>query len=175
MSPDLSLFANGVENPKTIQSVLQLNVNKLIKVDGLDRVRFLLAIAGKESSFGADNRARYERAYDDQGFYGIKSKFLQAHLKKYGALAACSYGPWQILYCKAAEHGYEGHPLALWSAEVSLEPVLSVFNHLIYNGADTLEKLADGWNSGSFRDSIKPDQYIASVKQLYLSLPTFES
>lgn len=54
---------------------------------------FLYALSGIESSYGFNDIPRYEPAYDRGGMYA-SAPHLKKALEKYGALAACSYGPW---------------------------------------------------------------------------------
>lgn len=168
----LETYSNGQESRESILSAILFHELDILPVPGIDHVKLLLAIAGKETSFGADNRSRYERAYDDDGLYGRQSKYLQSLLKKYGSIAACSYGPWQIMYPTAFEHGFAGHPLELWTARDSVKYVISYLNNVSRNGATTIEEYADAWNSGSFKDSNRPLDYMQAVRKIFDSLPS---
>jgi hypothetical protein len=67
---------------------------------GVDGAQLLWAISGNESSFGANITPRHEPAFDVGGIYG-QSAQMKPLLAKYGAAAACSYGPWQLMFCNA--------------------------------------------------------------------------
>jgi len=66
--------------------------------DGIDGAQFLWAISGNESSFGANCTPRHEPAFDVGGIYGNGST-MKPLLDAFGSAAACSYGPWQVMFC----------------------------------------------------------------------------
>lgn len=68
--------------------------------DGIDPVLLLWAMSGNESSFGANVTPRHEPAFDAGGIYG-DSMQMAPLLAKFGRAAACSYGPWQLMFCNA--------------------------------------------------------------------------
>lgn len=70
--------------------------------DGIDGAQLLWAMSGNESSFGANVTPRHEAAFDVGGIYGA-SEQMAPLLALYGAAAACSYGPWQIMFCNVPE------------------------------------------------------------------------
>lgn len=65
---------------------------------GVDGTQLLWAMSGNESSFGVNCTPRHEPAFDSGGVYG-SGPVMAPLLKKYGSAAACSYGPWQIMFC----------------------------------------------------------------------------
>lgn len=60
---------------------------------GVTGPQLLWALSGNESSFGANCTPRYEPAYDTGGRYADA-----ALLARFGRAAACSYGPWQVMF-----------------------------------------------------------------------------
>ncbi len=113
---------------------------------GLDPRCVLAALASNESRYGANNEPRHEPAYDEGGRYADAMA-----LKRYGRDAACSWGPWQIMFVTAKELGYEGAPKDLADPETSLPFVIRLINERLIGrqGAKTLKEIATGYNSGS--------------------------
>lgn len=68
----------------------------------IDGAQLLWAIAGNESSFGINCTPRHEPAFDVGGVYG-SGPVMAPLLAKYGPAAACSYGPWQLMFCNAPQ------------------------------------------------------------------------
>ena len=64
---------------------------------GIDGAQLLWAMSGNESSFGVNCSPRHEPAFDVGGVYG-SGVAMTTLLTKYGSAAACSYGPWQIMF-----------------------------------------------------------------------------
>ena len=64
--------------------------------DGLDPVKVMTAIAGNESTVGANCGPRHEPAFDVGGLFATGQQ--AALLATYGSAAACSYGPLQMLF-----------------------------------------------------------------------------
>lgn len=174
MDASLLSYRNGVDTQESILEIVGSNYPKMTPLQGLDRGRFLWALAAVETSWGKNNIPRHENAYDKGGLYAMKSQNLRQELSLYGPLAACSYGPWQMLYITAKEHGFVGHPIELWKASISIEFVIRYFNEEIAAGAECLEDLADAWNSGNFKDANKPMAYILQLKDFYTHLNPFE-
>lgn len=100
---------------------------------------------------------------------------MQDLLDTYGSIAACSYGPWQILYVAAWELGYREHPLYLWDGYISIIWVLAKLNKIWQGGADTVDKILDAYNSGTHKDKIVPESYINRFWSFYNSLEWDES
>jgi len=69
---------------------------------GIDGARLLWALSGNESSYGTNCTPRHEPAFDVGGTYG-DGPVMKPLLAKYGKAAACSYGPWQLMFCNAPE------------------------------------------------------------------------
>ncbi len=134
---------------------------------GLDKVSILMALSGVESSFGTNNRPRFEPAYAPNGHYYKRSEKLRALVEKYGEDASCSWGPWQILACVADELGYEGDPKNLSDARVSGPYCVMLLNRIFNSGAQTMEQVLDAYNTGSFRSGEFPKEYVSRFWAMY--------
>lgn len=144
-------------------------VNFMKEVPHIENDLFLLALSGVETTFGTNNKPRFERAYSPEGKYGTSDQMKHLY-PLYGTDACCSYGPWQILFVTAYSLGYRGLPIDLEFASTSLVWTIKFLNKWISEGADTLEKLADCWNSGTYRDLNIPYPYIDRLKLIYTGL-----
>lgn len=132
----------------------------------VDGARLLWAIAGVESSYGAQREfARIEPAYQPGGSMYRGSENVRALWHRYGALAACSYGTWQMMAATAAELGFSGHPWELQADEM-LAPLVAAY--LWRSKARTLREALDAYNSGSCRDRLIPEAYVRSGLAAYL-------
>jgi hypothetical protein len=67
---------------------------------GVDGAKLLWALSGNESSYGLNTTPRHEPAFDAGGTYG-DGPVMRPLLAKFGKAAACSYGPWQLMFCNA--------------------------------------------------------------------------
>jgi len=119
--------------------------------------------------YNSRNRVpRFEKAYAPGGHYYNASEEVVCEYVKWGDSAACSYSNFQILYITAHELGYDGPPLALDRDSVALPYVTLLLNiRILKKGAKTPEEIADAYNSGSFRDSNKPEAYMAKFRRRY--------
>lgn len=63
----------------------------------IDGIALMKAIAQVESSMGL-NCKRHEPAYDTDGQVWKGSREQQALVKEFGSDAACSFGPWQVMF-----------------------------------------------------------------------------
>jgi hypothetical protein len=131
----------------------------------VDTARLLWALAGIESTYGRDREyCRIEPAYQPTGDVYRKSQALRDLWRRYGALAACSLGTWQMMAITARELGHSGHPIEL-QADAAL--VYLVVRYLERARPATLPDVFDAYNSGSCRDRIIPDAYIRSGLAAY--------
>ena len=89
--------------------------------------------------------------------------------KKWGALASCSYGPWQIMYIVANEQGFKGHPMELWNSDVCLPYVIRLINRLAEKAPD-LPNILAGYNTGSVKNTEKAANYIQKFYHYYNQL-----
>lgn len=69
----------------------------------LDGPQLLWAIAGVESSFGANSRAVFEPAYGPTGRYAHAINW-----ERYGKVSASSLGPWQLMFVNCPPHFVPG-------------------------------------------------------------------
>jgi len=130
----------------------------------------LWALTGNESDYGRQfEYARHESGYMPGGTYYRKSSQQRALWHRYGILAACSLGPWQILLPTAVEMGYDGPPHGLLEPSVAVVPVsrLILRRYVRAHGATTLRDILDAYNSGNHFDQIKPAKYIRDGLDAY--------
>jgi hypothetical protein len=159
----------GLNSADDINTAIATHAQDLVMTQ-INRMALLAAFASVESSFGMEDQPRYEPAFGLDGMYFRKSKDLQFdYYSKYGPLVAMSYGPWQIMYPTAKSVGFLGHPLDLWPAYNSCPYVVEFLNQLFKRGATTVEKLAQGYNSGSINRDASPivKKYIGKLIQNY--------
>lgn len=154
-----------------------------IEVD-FDPERLLDAIALVESNGGHNNHPRFEGAFaPPNSLFTIQGRLqrgtgrnfnsiVERRWAQYGLRSACSYGPHQILYHTAADLGYRGPPEALSDPTTNAEWAWLLLRKLVERGARTIEQVADGWNSGSFKDGFVPHEYINKVLAAYHRLGT---
>jgi hypothetical protein len=116
--------------------------------------RLLWAIAGNESSFGANCKPRHELAYDWGGHYA-KEHHQADLLQLYGSDAACSWGPWQVMPCNAL--GFKPTELGM-ELEKAATATVGYLKRFVLAGrqARTLKEVLDCYNSGTYRDAITP-------------------
>lgn len=169
-SENLSLLKSGLNPRGEIISLIKQYAPSLAIPFGEDAKSFLYALCGVESSFGENSVLRYEYAYGPGGIYYSRSKELKFQYSKYGALASCSYGPWQILFINTLQLGYQGHPLSLWDGAISLPFVIKYLNQAKGNGANSIELLAASYNGGLGAIKNQNDQvksYVAKILKIY--------
>jgi hypothetical protein len=136
----------------------------------IDFKKFLLALSGVESSFGKNNQRRFEKAYAPGGRYYLGSPKLQDEYKKWGEDVSCSFGPWQIMHIVAVEYGYRDNPQLLSNPQISGPYVIKHLNKFSKNGANSLEKILDCYNTGNCHDQNIPYEYIGKWWKMYLNL-----
>jgi hypothetical protein len=131
----------------------------------VEGARLLWALAGVESTYGRDREvARLEPAYQPGGSVYRGSSAIRELWGHYGALAACSFGTWQMMAPTARELGHTGHPCDL-QTDVVLAPLVVRF--LDRRRPSSLAEVADAYNSGSCRDRIIPEAYIRTFLAAY--------
>lgn len=137
----------------------------LTPLPDIDGMKLLRAIATVESKYGQWNVARHEMSYHYGGKYEDKGSS-----KEYGCISHCSLGPWQIMYPNARKMYQWVTPRELEESPfVALICTVAWINTIIIKqqGAKTIEAIADAYNSGNWRDSIIPSNYIGKVKKVY--------
>lgn len=136
-----------------------------------DPVRLLRAFSIVESDGGRNNMPRVEPAYaPSHGRYWLTSPILQADYQRYGLGVAASWGPLQVMYLTARELGYEGPPWYLADPDLGVRWGAELLEHRVLPGVGNLRDIADGYNSGSWRDAIVPGAYIERYISTYQDL-----
>lgn len=134
-----------------------------LQVDsGLDGRGVMAAIASNESSLGADCGPRHEPAYDIGGSLA-SGKGQAMLLAKFGRAAACSYGPWQMMF---DNFQHEDPETLETSLPICSQEFVHWFNAYVIHtrGAKTLAEIGEVWNLGH----IGPDPaYVAKLEAAY--------
>ena len=137
---------------------------------GVDPVRFLWALAGKESSYAANAVPRHEQAYCYGGRYCDPGKS-----KLYGCLWHCSYGPWQVMAANFPP-GFSPADMMNNMNIVARSTIFALDQLIKRRSPQTLAQLAMTWNSGEFDENAESDKYAIDVQALYsnpaLAMPT---
>lgn len=142
---------------------------------GINGPTLLWALAGNESSFGANCAPRHEHAYDVGGAYA-KNPEQAALLEKYGSAAACSYGPWQILLVNVQPAPKTGQPAVgpedMARPDFCAMKTVQFLNRRILEPQKptTVEEIAEAWNSGKWRwQDVPPgvETYAADCRKYY--------
>jgi hypothetical protein len=124
---------------------------------GLDPYALLYMLGGVESSFGLVARqARFEKAFSRGGPY-----FVPELDKEFGDMAACSYGPWQIMFVNARRVCPEVTPEELRTSvrAAGVASALFLNSQLAAKKPQTAAEVLDVWNTGTQRDSLKPSPH----------------
>ncbi|HVW78503.1 MAG TPA: hypothetical protein VHB45_12880 [Alloacidobacterium sp.] len=132
----------------------------------LDGARLLWAISGCESSFGANLKPRHEPAYDVGGEYSTHPPMPEL-LEKFGSAAACSYGPWQILFVNAPE-GFR--PSDFDDLQFAAQATTAFLGKLLRAcRPTTLAEIASCWNAGHVQNPLSPGvaRYAADLTRYY--------
>lgn len=123
----------------------------------------LWAIGGVESSHGKVNVPRHEQAYCMGGRYHERNLYW-----KFGCMAHCSWGPWQIMFTNVWSISRQQiTPMEMADPHAALFVTIEWLNRVIRRGAGSVAAIADAWNSGTHRDNIVPHDYIDKVVRLY--------
>lgn len=134
---------------------------------GVQAVPLLKAILMRESKYGLLTAPRREPAYMPKGRYFTPEQ--ADRYRRYGTAAACSYSSFQIMFPLACELGYKGSPLSLGQDTEAIRWVVEYLNVRIFGKqhAQTVDEVADAYNSGSCRDRFKPIAYMQAVRGYY--------
>lgn len=137
----------------------------------LNGAKLLYALAGQESSYGANCGPRFEPAYWD----GSASRTQeQSELNaKYGRIAAMSYGPWQVMYANAANLGT---PDAIdTDIDLAADAAVAFLNSYVIGHWKTrnLQEIARVYNSGNLTETMTMGvmRYIENVSRYYEAAP----
>lgn len=136
---------------------------------GLNAEAILWAVYGCEHYTKKYYFPRYESAYAPGGLYYRNAEAVREAWEKWGRTAACSYSNFQILYITATEFGYTGPPLGLDRDSIAIPFVVKYINERIFAkpGHESVEQVADGYNSGTHLDRLKPLAYMARFRRYY--------
>jgi hypothetical protein len=128
----------------------------------LDGRGVMAAIASNESSLGADCGPRHEPTYDVGGALS-HGKAQAMLLAKFGSAAACSYGPWQMMF----DNFQTTNPDVLEKyLGICAFEFVTWFNKYVIGvrQAKTLAEIGEVWNLGH----IGPDPaYVAKLEAAY--------
>ena len=141
--------------------------------------RVLWALAGCESDFGMYALPRHEPAYCYGHRYDVPSLS-----KRYGCLAHCSYGPWQMMYPHLVTYGGPENPadfvFVAQPGDVSDQQfdararrcakiAVAMLNAEIFGRqrAMTLAEVAKAWNHGVWADDFDDDDYVNRARKFY--------
>lgn len=114
-------------------------------MDDVDPARLLAALAMNESSLGANCGPRHEPAWDVGGAYGSDPQQAKL-LSLYPYAAACSYGPWQIMYYNAA--GYTPSELNSDLSMVTRATIGYLSRQIAHWKITTVQAVGEMWNWG---------------------------
>lgn len=123
----------------------------------LNGAQLLWALAGNESSFGANCTPRHEPAYDEGGRYADAELLAQ-----FGSAAAYSYGPWQIMFVNCPRNYSPSDMYDLDKATVAT--VLFLNRQINRFRPVTLRYLGAIWNGGNPGALELPDVQIYADK-----------
>ena len=170
---------------KTLREFCQFvteNKDEIILPPSIDSRRLIYAFAKVESGLGqAATRSRFEPSYSGNHYQRIprgksmyeRSPMVKDAFAQWGDSAAMSYGMFQVMYTTALwlkvvkitdPPENLRHDLLNFLAfkELVESLVMSCKDHNI-----TLEELADGYNSGSFKDNNIPITYVNKIVAAY--------
>ena len=138
-------------------------------VPGVDSAQMWWAIAGNESSFGHDCTPRHEPAFDVGGVYG-NGEVMKPLLAKWGRAAACSYGPWQIMFCNTTIMDFVDFDDLSKTAKASVV-YLNLLNRKFR--MQTLAQVGECWNGGHpmVNPSVAVAGYVQRLTANYQNVP----
>lgn len=154
--------------PEAIEMAVTRGAAGLHVPVGWNARALLFALARQETTSWERMRAsKHENVYCYGGRY--HSAKLKPEEWLYGCAVHCSYSPWQIMYPTAYLHGFRGDPVALRSPLVAIDYVVAELNRKVFDKFidETIEDVADAWNSGTARDGIEPIPYKKAVAAHY--------
>lgn len=149
-----------------------------LRSGAVNAIGLMRAICQNETSGGARWGATYHEAaycyggpyYKGDGPGGRPGDDVLRDLTKaWGCLAHQSFGPWQVLYITAYEHGFREDPVLLRLPHVCAEFLVKILNRRLFDkmAGATLEDALDAWNSGQARDANVPAKYVADGVRHY--------
>jgi hypothetical protein len=136
--------------------------------DGLDGAHIMGAIATNESSLGLNCGPRHEPSYDVGGAIYNGSTMQQSLVREFGTAAACSFGPWQMMFINCP--GYMPADLET-NVEDCARCFVSFFNSYVIHArkAQNLNEIGQVWNAGHISAAPAPGvlRYCADLQQAY--------
>ena len=135
---------------------------------GIDGVALMEAVADNESSYGSNCKPRYEHSYD---VGGRNDENEQTNLiERFGRMAACSYGPWQIMPCNALDFT----PAELYNDPDSCaKAFVAFFNSRVIRhcGAKSVAEVGQVYNGGHISAQPNSDvmAYMAKLTRNYFT------
>lgn len=133
----------------------------------IDGSQLLYGISGNESSFGLNTRPRHEPAFDVGGIYAT-SPTQKSLLALYGSDAACSFGPWQLMFSNWPEGTTPADTNDLDKCAVA---TLAFMNSLIRRfNPHTLSDIGSCWNAGHIQNPLSTgvQAYVNELAKNYL-------
>lgn len=157
--------------PKEEVISLCLKYGPLLRVpDALKGSQLMAAIASNESSLGANCGPRHEPAYDVGGAYA-GNPTQAALLREYGSAAACSYGPWQVMFINCP--GYSPQELETCVDDCA-RAFVAYFNSYVIKtrNAQTLDEIGQVYNAGHISENpaLGVVRYVSDLTRAYASL-----
>lgn len=93
---------------------------------------------------------------------------LRRLTQRYGCFAHMSYGPWQVLFITAYEHGFRGHPLELQDPKTSIPYVVKMLNERCAAVPEPAPRdFFDAYNTGKPTDMRRNPTYEADGLKAY--------
>jgi hypothetical protein len=132
--------------------------------------QLLWALSGNESSFGINCGPRHEPAFDVGGQFYRTSALQQSLVAKFGSAAACSYGPWQMMFCNAPASTV---PATFDDVGNCASIILGFLNgQLKHFQPRSLSDIGSIWNAGHIQKPLSPGvQAYANLLQLHYKVP----
>ena len=130
-------------------------------MEGIEPARLLAALAMNESSLGANSGPRHEPAWDVGGKYASDPEQAKL-LSLYPYFAACSFGPWQIMFYNCS--GYTPTELNTDLSLVTRATISYLSRQIQRWKPSTIQAIGEIWNHGS---PVRPPAVASPGVQLY--------
>lgn len=130
-------------------------------IPGIDPAQLLAALAMNESSLGLNCGPRHEDEWDVGGRYSYNPQQAE-NLRQFPYLAACSMGPWQLMFYNAP--GYTPTELNNDLSLVTRATIGYMSRQIQHWNVTTVEEMGQIWNHGS---PIRPPAVVPVGVQIY--------
>lgn len=142
-----------------------------LKVDpSLNGSYVMQAIASNESSIGANCGPRHEPAYDQGGSIYRSNAQQRQLVADFGAAAASSYGPWQMMFINF-DRSVTPPDLLLVNLGLCAENFVRFFNSYVIGlrKAVTIRDIGEVWNEGHETPTPPPcvEAYVEHLQLAY--------